>query len=278
MSGLNLKLPTTLTFTDSKRSAPPERPKAAKLKPFRKHRSPLFASFKQNLIDAQSPPPVNAHLPLIKPTQPGFAYAKRGHFMSPATSVDGPSLRPTSHVERQPPQWSLLEDEVVVLTPRIEAHYVEKLAAGKLMLKVSESNVKPVVTPAPAQPPSVGTSSTKQQAKSDATTPSSVRPAVGRAAVVDGIVTGGGRVAVAERRNMARYSPSEVKNVLQVPFRNLSVIAPSLNGSKSTRSGTGSSSSSKASSEDEDFQAFSQKVGKPVRSAESSGFSFKMMK
>lgn len=115
-----------------------DRPRAAKLKPGRKHRSPLCPLPSRTAATITEVFPATASLQQIKPTRPNFAYATRSHFVSQA--VVSPTKDPSrlsSHSESTPrtPSTTALagqtiREDAVAATDTLWSRFGEKSAAG----------------------------------------------------------------------------------------------------------------------------------------------------
>lgn len=226
-----------------------ERPKAAKLKPGRKHRSPLCA-IPSATISRTSP----VHfIPSIKPTRPNPAYANiRSVFPLDDTAR---AFRPASRVElaaltvgatSTSHPSAISEDQSIALTKQIEQRFAEKIAARKSKLisnliaadaiTLTDAVTGPSINGSHVNPSGRGKSglkSTLSNVSPDVSAPPS-RVAVKSKAPVTGAL------------NAAAHEP----------FKSFSVPTKSKSGGAD----------------------FHDKAGKMVRSAESSGFNFEFSK
>ncbi|GAV05404.1 hypothetical protein RvY_15545 [Ramazzottius varieornatus] len=269
--------PAESTSSTRSRTSSLERPKAAKLKPGQRTRSPFLSSeLPLQVSSLSSNTSISAS---VKPIRPNVAYTQSTYFSSSRPSSRAELSHVPSRIPSPTPMMtttrSISEEEAANMTRRIEARYSEKLAARKSKMATDHSTTSiPITQPLPS---SVSTNILADRARSTASIANAKKIANARA--VKAAETPSAKTNPNSKRSSGKVSNvgnkiSSAKNrsgsevpALEEPFTNLSL------SSRST--------DSLSSSDDYSDDAYS--FGKPsqrrsIRVAESSGFDFRMKK
>lgn len=268
--------PTESTSSTRSRASFLERPKAAKLKPGQRTRSPFLASeLPVQVSSLSSNTSISAS---VKPIRPNVAYTQSTYFSSSRPSSRAELSHAPSRIPSPTPMTttrSISEEEAANMTRRIEARYSEKLAARKSKMATDYSTTSiPITQPLPS---SVSTNILAERARSTASIANAKKIANARAAKAAEIPSAktnptskrsSGKVSnVANKISSAKNRSGSEVPALEEPFRNLSL---------SSRSNDSLSSSDDDSDDSYSFGKPSQR--RSIRVAESSGFDFRMKK